>query len=95
MTPVSPHGAAGQQTQPCPPPVIWPLISWYLIRRYHMGAVTFRYYDVLTIATSPAMTPVSPQGAAGKQTQPPLPHSPTHGAGLGPVIDPVAVSVFG
>ena len=38
-----------------------------------MGVVTFRYYCVLTIPTGPAMTPVLPRGAAGQQTQPPLP----------------------
>ena len=36
-----------------------------------MGAVTFRYHYVFTILTSPAMTPVSPHGAAGQQAQTP------------------------
>ena len=35
-----------------------------------MGAITFRYYYVITIPTIPTMSPVSPQGAAGQQ--PPL-----------------------
>ena len=34
------------------------------IRRYHRGAVTFHYYYVFTIATSRAMAPVPPHGAA-------------------------------
>ena len=33
-----------------------------------MGVVTLRYYYVFTIPTSPAMTLVSPRGAAGQQT---------------------------
>ena len=48
-------------------------LSCLLIRRYHMSAVTFLFTTMCsTIPTSPALTPVSPHGAAGQQKQTPL-----------------------
>ena len=88
MTPVSPHGAAGQQPSPphilciweaCQQPSLPSLfgmpyghsLSCLLIRRYHMSAVTFCLL-LCVPRYQLAQTPVSPQGAAGEQKQPPL-----------------------